>query len=88
MPEEDDWRLQGQEDYLHGVTLTWKEYKARSETWEHEHCEFCWRKFMEVDDPEIHRWGYTTEDDYFWICADCYTDFKDMFEWQLTNTDA
>jgi hypothetical protein len=46
----EDWRLRGQEEYLQGATLMRKRYKAWSEDWEHDHCEFCWAKFM---DPEL-----------------------------------
>ena len=48
---EDDWRLdRGQEDYLQGAALVWKPYRAWSEPWEHDHCQFCWAKFV---DPSI-----------------------------------
>ncbi len=43
----DDWRRMGQEGYLLGAGLTWKRYQAFSAKWEHEHCEFCFRKFMD-----------------------------------------
>lgn len=67
----DDWRLGGQERYLQGAALVWKRYRARNETWDHDHCEFCWAKFMDPDLSEAHRrWvadnadilveGYTT----------------------------
>jgi hypothetical protein len=52
---EDDWRLTDQESWLHGAELIWKRYRARSETWEHEHCVFCWAKFMDPDFSETHR---------------------------------
>ncbi|MGZ6616197.1 MAG: hypothetical protein ACXVFQ_17400 [Solirubrobacteraceae bacterium] len=32
-----------------GADLTWKRSRALSTEWEHEHCEFCFHKFM---DPE------------------------------------
>ena len=44
---DDDWRLRGQEDYLQGATLLLKAYRAWSVDWEHDHCEFCWAKFMD-----------------------------------------
>jgi hypothetical protein len=52
---EDDWRLNDQETWLRGAELTWKRYHARSQTWEHEHCAFCWAKFMDPDFSEAHR---------------------------------
>jgi hypothetical protein len=53
--EKDDWRLTGQASYLQGAALTWKRYRAWSETWEHDHCAFCWAKFMDPDFSEAHR---------------------------------
>jgi hypothetical protein len=47
VPDDADWRLRGQEGYLRGATLVRKPYHARSEEWEHDHCEFCWTKFMD-----------------------------------------
>lgn len=34
---------------------TSKPYRARSETWEHNHCEFCSAKFMDPGFSEAHR---------------------------------
>ncbi|MCA1837498.1 MAG: hypothetical protein LC674_01570 [Actinobacteria bacterium] len=66
-----DWRHRGQEQYLTGARLTLKHYQALSGQWEHEHCEFCWHKFLDphyadshrdtlADDPDRHSsGGYT-----------------------------
>jgi len=68
----DDWRRAGQEKYLTGAVLTRKRYQACSGNWEHEHCAFCWRKFLDAqysewarrmlaDEPEKHdSYVYTT----------------------------
>ena len=55
MSSDDDWRLRGQEDYLQGATLIRTRYTAWSEDWEHDHCEFCWTKFMDPDFSPEHR---------------------------------
>ena len=84
MASEDDWRLlRGQENYLKGVTLRWKKYTRYSPQWDHDHCSFCWAKFMDADYPDALREGYATLNDYHWICKECYEDFKDMFEWKV-----
>jgi hypothetical protein len=70
VPDADDWRRGGQEKYLLGATLTWRRYQALRKTWEHEHCEFCWAKFLDANfsraaaealaaDPELLAEGYT-----------------------------
>jgi hypothetical protein len=83
MREENDWRLTGQEKYLKGVALWWRPYARYSESWEHDHCEFCWVKFMQEDHPDVLHEGYATEDKYRWICEQCFEDFKDLFEWEV-----
>lgn len=73
MTDEQDWRrLRGQEDYLTGTSLIWKPYRAKSAAEEHDHCEFCNRKFMDrafspehariIDsDPQILTEGYAVQ---------------------------
>ena len=82
MIQDDDWRLQGRERYLKGVTPYWREYSRYSETWDHDHCAFCWAKFCVASAcPDSLQEGYATEDNYRWICEKCFEDFKEMFEW-------
>src|SRR5882757_1219191 len=50
----DDRRRRGQEDTLQGATLTWKNYQVLTAEWEHEHCAFCFRKFL---DPAYSDWS-------------------------------
>ena len=78
--QEQDWRLQGQENYLRLKKLVFKNYSDRTHKSDHDHCEFCGDKFSELI-PESLKSGYTTENDYHWICNKCFTDFKDKFEW-------
>jgi hypothetical protein len=81
----DDWRLRGQERYLKGAVLLWARWKCPRDEWDHDHCSFCWAKFMEEDFPEVLHFGYTTSDDYRWICKECFEDFKDQFEWSMES---
>lgn len=82
----DDWRLfRGQEQYLHGVTLIQHTYKPSNPSNDHDHCEFCMKKFRNSADGL--RCGYSTEDGYTWICPQCYEDFKKQFEWKVRKID-
>ena len=81
--EENDWRLNNQENYLKGVDLSWKIYTKYSENWDHDHCAFCWAKFMQEPGPEILTEGYATPDNYHWICKTCFEDFKTLFNWKV-----
>jgi len=85
MIEKDDWRLHGQDRYLKSETLYYRNYKVIAKEREHDHCEFCWRKFTEDGDMDSINSGYTTSDNYRWICSDCYEDFKDIFNWNLVT---
>jgi hypothetical protein len=86
----DDWRLMGQERYLQGATLELRDYEARSDSWEHDHCEFCQRTFLPaaIGDPGARTRGYTTTAEhargagYYWVCEDCFADFATRFGWR------
>jgi len=66
----------GQEGALPpGTALMFKRYRAWSKTWEHDHCLFCFAKFMDPNFSEAHRRfieehdnvlseGYTTIDEH------------------------
>lgn len=81
MIHKNDWRVNRQRKYMEGISLQWKPfvpYRGDSD-----HCEFCWAKFMNVDTPDVLREGYSTPDNYYWICKNCYDDFKEMFGWKI-----
>jgi hypothetical protein len=84
MVEIDDWRLNGQEDYLTGETLFYKNYVDRKTKTDHDHCEFCFTKFSD-NYPDTLQAGYATADDYRWICPSCFEDFRDMFQFKVKN---
>jgi len=84
MKELNDWRLQGQERYLKSAVLFYKNYADRKTQTDHDHCEFCWAKFSDTI-PDALRSGYTTIDNYRWICLQCFNDFKEMFQFQGGN---
>jgi len=88
MADKADWRLQGQDRYPKGVTLIHRKYRRYPDnpSWDHDHCEFCWAKFMVEDYPDVLHVGYTTEGEYRWICETCFNDFKDMFGWKIIDT--
>lgn len=79
-----DWRNCGQEDFLLGVTLYHRKYKAPSERWNHDHCDFCWLRFSDDVETDLHE-GYTTADNYYWICSECFHDLKDFFCWKVID---
>lgn len=79
MVDANDWRLTNQKDYLFGLTLTFKKFDSTRT--DHEHCEFCWQKIMDDDNPDVEKEAYTTVDENHWVCKNCFDDFKEMFKW-------
>ena len=76
MTETPDWRLRRQDEMLSGVELRLETYGRYSETWDHDHCDFCFGKFLPPgqidehrrlasdDDHELFTEGYTTTESY------------------------
>lgn len=87
MVDDDDWRLMGQQRYLTGVVLHRARWARTREGWDHDHCEFCTRKIWDRasgnDEADV---GFTTADDYHWICDNCFADFRDQFGWSVAST--
>lgn len=83
---EPDWRLQGQEGYLAGITLIRREWRQSRPNWDHDHCEFCGVEFGAENRADVLHQGWTTADDYRWICDVCVSDFKVQFKWRIEET--
>lgn len=79
--DKNDWRYNGQDKYLMNAQLMLCKFDKSIR--DHDHCEFCWKRFSEYVD-DLHT-GYCTLDKYYWICEDCFTDFKDMFMWKVVD---
>jgi len=85
---DDDWRLHGQE-HLQGVTVHRRHYFLWRPDWDHDHCEFCWKTFLLPGaplQPEQVSEGWTTDDEYNWICDACFNDFRERFKWKLRGS--
>jgi hypothetical protein len=80
---ENDWRLHGQERYLTGVTLSRRRWRESRPGWDHDHCQFCNAKFAAFEGQGILLQGWTTPDEYHWVCDACFADFRDRFAWRV-----
>lgn len=85
--ERDDWRRTGQERYLKGATFERRSFTPPPDNpdWDHEHCSFCWAKFMTEapdHDPAVMTDGYMSTDGR-WVCDSCFEDFRKEFVWSL-----
>ena len=47
----------------------------------HEHCYFCWEKFMTDKPAEC----FCTQDYSVWICKTCFEDFREKFNFLTLN---
>lgn len=81
---ESDWRITNQKSYLESKKIKRSKFQ-RTERSDHEHCEFCWEKFSEYDGT-LHE-GFCTLDKYYWICEECFNDFRSEFKWELVDED-
>jgi len=82
----------GQERFLQGAEFVHKPYRVWSDRWEHDHCAFCTRKFVEArrSTDDAVTIGYAAlargpegQDDYHWVCEACFADFCERFEWRV-----
>jgi hypothetical protein len=78
---DDDWRRLGQEKHLKNKALDFGKYTPPRPDWDHDHCEYCNAKFSLF--PGDLTEGYSADDKYYWVCAECFADFKDEFEWTV-----
>ena len=77
---EEDWRLNGQEEYLLGEKLL-KIVFYHTNGSDHVHCDFCWAKFSEHEGDL--REGYATFDGEHSVCEECFHDFREKFRWEI-----
>ena len=83
MRKENDWRLNGQEEYLTGTNLIYRNWTPHSLNSKHDYCIFCWEKFSDYE-GNLHE-GYVTEGGEYWICPGCFKDFKESFNWSIVE---
>jgi hypothetical protein len=77
MVNQNDLRLTNQIKYLFKENLLHKRYDS---TDDHMHCVFCWERI----EDSLKKY-YCTVGEGYWICEECYKDFKDMFQWNVLN---
>jgi hypothetical protein len=84
-----DWRIDNA-SRLRGQSSRWKDYYARSASWDHDHCAACWAKFMLTAEGSLSQ-GYAVSEkyehglDYTWVCADCFRDLANIMDWHVID---
>ncbi len=84
MVAKDDWRLQGQERYLKGLHFRLVPYKPSIPS-EHDHCEFCWDKFMDLPGYLQEGYRFKSKGQTRWVCLQCFEDFREQFSFVLDD---
>jgi hypothetical protein len=83
MPNERDWRLSFQSEHLRSdVQKSWTQTRPDRE---HDHCAFCWAKIGPESMPDVLHQGFSTADEYDWVCPKCFADFKDELQLKLAT---
>ena len=76
MIDKNDWRLRGQEKIIMNTMFYLSKYKGE----DHDHCIFCWQKFQkEINENDSVDEGFVSLNGKYWICKNCFFDFKEMF---------
>ena len=92
----DDWRRTSPGAPA-GTHFRWREYFAPKPEWDHDHCLFCWAKFVPCseegkdwlaqDQHTIYFEGYATVEasgsGYEWVCWPCFDDFVDEYQFAV-----
>ena len=79
---DNDWRIVNQDKYLFRRHLV-KCCFTDSEKYDHAHCSFCWEKFGNAEG--MTRMGYRVVDGPWWVCENCFNDFRNRFEWKTNE---
>jgi hypothetical protein len=88
---DNQWRIDNAQ-HLKGLRLQFRPYARWSESWDHDHCAACWKKFAESEGEDIQHEGYATGDDYprgacyEWVCSDCFNALKNEMQWTAVDS--
>jgi len=74
-------RVQHMKEKLKGIALMRSKWTTIDDSWDHDHCKFC----MKTLDASTEELAYCSEDYYWWICEECFQEYRDEFEWNLVD---
>jgi hypothetical protein len=85
-----DGGLDEEDRRFEGARLLRKPYERWSDTWDHDHCVYCWATFS-LDTPGALTKGYAVQDDptfgddYSWICVSCVNKRRGLVAYDILN---
>ncbi|QDV79668.1 hypothetical protein [Botrimarina mediterranea] len=91
-PDPEDGRWNFAPDDLGGLIFRFSRYfrpkigPYRPASWDHDHCECCWKKIMEEGGDAESGWVTQLHDEDRWICDECFTDFREALDWRIEAT--
>lgn len=77
-----DWRITNQDKYLKNLEFKKTQFSDNNSD-NHDHCVFCWEKFSN-NDGDL-KFGYLSLDNKYWVCENCFNDFKNLFNLKIIN---
>lgn len=83
----DDWRIMGQPGYLFKKRIRYTQVENILQPTEHRHCEFCFDRFSHNNNDLQSGYICCVQNKTYWICENCYIDFKDLFHWKVVETE-
>lgn len=81
----DDWRLMGQEGYLKEKTLLHRHFDRKICVEDYLQCEFCWSSLEDDEGKGI--MCFFEPEQKLWVCEECYSDFREHFDWTVIETE-
>jgi hypothetical protein len=89
--EERNEMLAARLHYLFGSTFTRKPYRKPSDSWDHDHCQVCWRTIAEFEGKDATNAGYASiaiekwKADYYWICSERFEQHREHMRWAVAT---
>lgn len=67
--------------HLRNKTFIKSRFEQWSDSWDHEHCQFCWKSNSQFNSIP----GYYTLDKYYWVCEECFSDYNDVLNLRVED---
>ena len=74
----DDWRLDGKDNWPAEREFRWVPWFSKQPDWDHDHCAFCWAEFAAIatEHAPLAAGWLAVDDDATWVCPECMEAFR------------
>lgn len=77
------WCVEEADNNMRNHVLLKVKFSDRLTETEHEYCEFCMARFGNVN--KDFKEGYRTQNYYYWVCEDCFDEYKEEYHWTVKS---